>query len=234
MQIDLLAFGAHPDDVELFCGGLLIKTAGLGYKTGVVDLTRGELGTRGNADLRTTEAQKAAEILNLAFRENAEIADGQIQITPENRLLVINFIRQFRPTLILAPFIEDRHPDHVHASHLISEASYYSGLRRIETGNPPFRPRAIIYYFMNTVKQPNLIANISAEFQLKIKALKAYQSQFFNNESTEPSTFISSKEFWEFIETRAKYFGQQIGVEYGEPFYVNSPIKIDNIFTIFP
>jgi len=233
MHLDVLAFGAHPDDVELFCGGSLIKMAGLGLRTGVVDLTAGELGSRGNAINRLEEARQAGIELGLSVRENAGMQDGNIILSSGNRLKIIEYIRKYTPDLILAPYHEDRHPDHEHASQLIRESYFYAGLHKINTENPAFRPKAIVYYFQHTVNTPTFITDISDTFDLKIKALKSYQSQFLDNDTNDPATYISSSAFWDFIEIRARYFGHQIGVKYGEPFFSKSVLKIDNIFSIF-
>jgi bacillithiol biosynthesis deacetylase BshB1 len=233
MQLDVLAFGAHPDDVELFCGGLLKKIAKAGYKTGVIDLTAGELGSRGNAPLRLSEAQQAAQSLGLAMRQNAGLQDGNIEVNPDNRLKIIRIIRKFTPKIILAPFREDRHPDHEQASRLIRESFFYSGLHKLDPESTAYRPQGIIYYFQHTVLQPTFIVDISSEFETKLQAISAYQSQFLEDPSGEPATYISSRAFQEFIEIRARYFGHQIGAVYGEPFFTESVIKIDNIFPIF-
>ncbi len=234
MKLDVLVFAAHPDDAELFCGGSIAKMINQGYRVGIVDLTQGELGSRGSASVRKQEAGEAAKILGINVRENALIPDGNIELTPENRLRVIRFIRKYRPAIVFAPYREDRHPDHAHASQLVSEACFYSGLVKIETGQSVHRPKQIIYYLNHDLTNPSFVADISDFFGIKLKAIKAYQSQFYSGKkSDEPETFISSKAFWDFIETRARFYGNLAGVRYGEPFFTTSVIKIDNIFKIF-
>jgi len=233
MCVDLIAFGTHPDDVELFCGGTLVKQAKLGRKTAVVDLTRGELSTRGTVELREAESGKAAQILNLAFRLNVAIPDGGIENSPENRLSLIKILRSHRPGIVFIPYWSDRHPDHVHASELLRDAVFYSGLAKIETGQEAFRPEYVLYYFHHEVSDPSFVVDISDEFEQKVQAIRAYDSQFYQSESNEPDTYISSKAFMDSIEVRAKYFGFKIGVGYGEPFLVKGPLKINNLSDIF-
>jgi len=233
MQIDVLAFGAHPDDVELFCAGLLIKLKSQGYKIGIVDLTQGELSTRGTVELRAKEAQEAGEALNLDIRENAGLKDGDIKVDSDSKNRVIEVIRKYRPKIVLTPYWEDRHPDHIYASRLVSASFFYSGLTKVKTEYEAYRPKNLIYYFHHEVAKPSFIVDISKEFETKLIAVNAYKSQFFNPASNEPQTYIGSPEFIESVKNRAKYFGFQIGVEYGEPFFVKSAIKIDNIIEIF-
>ena len=233
MKLDVLAFGAHPDDVELFCGGLILKLKSQGKSVGIIDLTRGEMGTRGTPEIRLREAANAAEILKLDVRENGNLPDGDLKVDAESKKVVINFIRKYKPEIVISPFWEDRHPDHVYASRLVSASFFYSGLKRVKTDWEEYRPKSLIYYFQHEVGKPSFVADISKEFETKLKAVKSYTSQFFNPKSEEPNTFISQPEFLDSVVTRAKYFGFQIGVEYGEPFFVKSAIKIDNIFDIF-
>jgi N-acetylglucosamine malate deacetylase 1 len=233
MEIDVLAFGAHPDDVELFCSGLLVKLKSQGFKTGIIDLTAGELSTRGNVTLRAQEAREAAKILNVDIRENLGLKDGDIKIDAESKGRVIEAIRKYRPKIVLTPYWEDRHPDHISASRLVGASFFYSGLSKVKTRHEAYRPKTLIYYFHHDVAKPSFIVDVSVEFETKLKAVQAYQSQFFNPSSREPATYISRPEFTESIINRAKYFGFQIGVEYGEPFFVKSALKIDNIMEIF-
>jgi N-acetylglucosamine malate deacetylase 1 len=233
MQVDVLAFGAHPDDVELCCSGLLLKLKAQGYTIGIIDLTRGELGTRGNADIRAREAQNAARILNLDLRENAGLPDGNIKIDIDSRQIIIDIIRKLRPKIVLCPYWDDRHPDHEAASKLVEYSFFYSGLTKIKTEYEAYRPQSIIYYFQHTLAKPSFIVDITAEFNTKMKAAKAYTSQFYEEDSSEPETYISSPQFFESVSNKAKYFGFQIGVDYGEPFLVKSAIKIDNIMDVF-
>jgi bacillithiol biosynthesis deacetylase BshB1 len=233
MQLDLIAFGAHPDDVELFCGGTLLKLTKNGLKTGVVDLTLGELSTRGNPELRNTEAEHARSILNVTVRENLAIPDGNIENSAEHRLRIIKTLRTYRPPAVLIPYWKDRHPDHVNAARLLQEAVFFAGLKQIDTGTPAFRPTHMIYYFHHEVATPSFVVDISEEFETKMKAIKSYKSQFYNPDSSEPETYISSQAFEKSIAVRAQYFGFQIGVRYGEPFLVKEPLKINNLSDIF-
>ncbi|RMG40041.1 MAG: bacillithiol biosynthesis deacetylase BshB1, partial [Methanobacteriota archaeon] len=211
--LDILAFGAHPDDVELGCGGTLLKLAKLGYRTGIVDLTRGEMGTRGTPEEREKEAQSAAQLLKADLRVNLRIPDANIENSKENQLKVIECIREYTPRMILLPYPEDRHPDHIHASHLVKEAAFYSGLKKLQGSSlPPHRPSRLIYYMMTNEFTPSFIVDISEEFEGKIAALKAHTSQFHNPEYPGEETFISSRNYWEAIEFRARHFGWLAGV----------------------
>lgn len=233
MQLDIIAFGTHPDDIELFCGGTLIKLTRKGMRTGVIDLTRGELGTRGDVETRSREAEKAAGIMGLQHRENLGLPDGSIRNTTENRQPVIRVLRRYRPAAVLIPFPSDRHPDHVAASALLEDAVFYSGLKRIESGAEPFRPSLVVYYYHHEISGPTLVVDISAEFPGKMDAVRAYGSQFYNPDSQEPETYISSRAFLESIEIRARYFGFQVGVSHGEPFYCKQPFNPDNLLGLF-
>jgi len=234
MQTDVLAFGPHPDDVELFCGGLLLKLKKQGYRTAIVDMTRGESGTRGTVETRAAEAAEAAGILRVDQRLNLEITDGGVSASEEQKIKVVEVLRRLRPKIVLVPYHEDRHPDHVHASRLVSEAVFFSGVAKWHPGQKPWRPELVIHYFMHQVETPSLIVDISAEMEDKLKAVRAHKSQFYDPDSGEPETFISSPAFLESVKTRAAYFGFKIGVEYGEPFFVKSPLRIDNIMTLIP
>ncbi len=236
MKLDILAFGTHPDDVELFCGGTIARLVEQGCRVGIVDLTEGELGTRGNAQQRRKEAEIAANILGVHIRENAAIPDGNIELNSQNRQTIIHFVRKFQPALVIAPFDQDRHPDHEHASRLITEACFYAGLHKIEDGQKAHRPKGIIYYFSHYLEQPTFVVDISDFFKTKLMGLEAYESQFFSGtqrRTQEKETYISTMSFWQSIEMRAKFYGHLIGVEYGEPFFYRAPLKINNLFEIF-
>jgi bacillithiol biosynthesis deacetylase BshB1 len=228
MKLDAMAFGAHVDDIELSCGGTLAKLVSQGYAIGACELTSGELSTRGTVAERSEEAQAAAKILGLAPRINLSIPDGNVAETEENKLAVIKVIRQYRPRFIFAPYWKCRHFDHVHASNVVSEASFYSGLAKIDTGQQPHRPDFIFYYFLRHETEPSFVVDISGEFETKKEAIMAHKSQFHNENSEEPDTFISSKFFIDSIENRNKYWGLRIGTNYGEPFVVKETIKIDD------
>lgn len=233
MKLDILAFSAHPDDIELSCGGTIVKLVKAGYKLGLVDLTEAELSTRGTVTLRKQETERSSKILKLSVRDNLKIRDGQIDYNEENRLKVINCIRKYQPKIILAPYFEDRHPDHVHTSNLISKSNFYSGLAKIESEYSSYRAKNVIYYYQHLVDKPSFVVDITDEFDTKMEAVRVFTSQFYNPESKEPETYISNKQFFESLQNRAQHFGYQIGVKYGEPFFVKSIIKIDNIFEIF-
>ena len=230
MKCDALFFGAHPDDVELTAGGTVARLTQLGYKTGIVDLTHGEAGTRGSGDLRDQEAENAGKVLGISVRINLHLPDTNIENTRENQLKIIKALRTFRPDVIFIPYWEDRHPDHGRASHLCREAAFYSGLRKIETagddGNPQdaFRPKRIVYcrarYEYAREHGFPFIVDISDTFHLKMKAVEAYASQFHNPsyQSDEPLTHISTPDFLQVIETKARHYGSLIDKKYGEPF----------------
>jgi bacillithiol biosynthesis deacetylase BshB1 len=237
MKLDALFFAAHPDDVELSCGGTAAKLVKTGRKVGIIDLTMGELGTRGTIEIRRKESNNAGKILNVLIRENLEIRDGNIENNEVNRLKIITTIRKYQPVIIFIPYHNDRHPDHQNANKLIRESAFYSGLQKIKTtlngkNQPAFRP-ARNYYFMQTYTfEPSFIVDITNEFETKMKAIKCYSSQFYNPKSKEPETFISDKKFIEFLEARAKHYGFLIGVKYGEPYFMEDKLKLDinNLF----
>ncbi|MDX5325858.1 MAG: bacillithiol biosynthesis deacetylase BshB1 [Bacteroidota bacterium] len=237
MKLDILAFGAHPDDVELGAAGTLAKHQALGYKTGIVDLTRGEMGTRGSREIRNAEASKAAEILNLTARENLDLRDGFIANDEESQIKVIQVLRKYQPDVILCNAPHDRHPDHGRASELVVRAAFLAGLRRIETfedGEPqqPWRPRSIYHYIQFYDLEPNLIVDITGYMDQKMESVEAYSSQFYDPNSKEPQTLIAQKDFLDMIRFRAQNFGIHIGVEYGEPFIVERVPGVDDLTQI--
>lgn len=233
MHVDVLAFAAHPDDIELACSGLILKLISQGYSAGIIDLTKGELGSRGNSEIRAKEADESAKILGINFRNNLGLEDGNIIVNKENQFLVIECIRKYRPKIILAPYWEDRHPDHVNASLLVDKSFFLSGLTKIVSEHDAYRPKNVIYYFQHHVSEPSFIVDISEQFDEKIKAIRAFKSQFYLEGSKEPQTHISTPEFFESIETKARYFGYRIGAKYAEPFLVKSAIKVNNIIEMF-
>ncbi len=227
-QVDVLAIGAHPDDVELGIGGIIHKLARLGHTVAILDLTRGELSSRGTVSQRKKEAAAASKLLGIMKRENVGLHDGAIANTHEQQLRVIPYIRMFRPKLLLSLMREDRHPDH-HAAHaLVRDAVYYAGLLRIQTEHEPYRPPHVLYYHPYSEGQnlPQLVVDISDDFEAKLDALRQYRSQFFNPEQNGPQTHISSAAFWEQIRTRALYWGNRIGVKYGETLFVDGPVGV--------
>lgn len=235
MNVDVLAIGAHPDDLELACGGTIAKLVRLGKKVALCDLTQGELGTRGTKKIRTKEASQAASILGVVMRRNLLIPDGDIEVNNKNKLKIITLIRELRPSLLIIPYSVERHPDHVHTSELCREAWYYSGLEKIKTrfhGKTQERHRPHHYFeFMQWMEfEPSFIIDISDTFDLKMESVRAHASQFFNPESKESETKLSTPDFLEVIETRCRYFGSKIGSKYGEPFISRWTLGIDNPF----
>jgi len=236
MQLDVLAFGAHPDDIELTCAGTIIKLGDMGYKTGVIALTHGELGTRGDADIRSEEFAASGGIMGLAVQEMLNIPDGNVAVTPENKLKVIRAIRKYRPKIVFAPYWEVRHPDHGHTSHLVREAAFFAGLTKIDTGQEAYRPNKVIYYAGRFEFAPSFVLDISDCHDRKIEAIQAYKSQFHNPDKGmygDQDTNISTPEFLEAIITRAKQYGSYIGVAYGEPFLVREVMRLDDPVAFF-
>ena len=237
--LDVLAFGAHPDDVELSAGGTVCTLVDQGYLVGIVDITRGELGSRGTAALRQTEAETAARILGVVARENLSIPDGEIENSAPNRLRVIRVLRKYRPRIILLNAPECRHPDHGNASELVADAAFYSGLSRIElesdgTALEPWRPHHVLHYMQSISFEPTVVVDVSSVWERRTKALLAYQSQFHSPEykesTSEPETFVSNPGFLNWIETRAATYGYRIGASHGEPFlYRHGPIGTDDL-----
>ena len=236
MQLDALAFGAHPDDIELTCAGTLIKMGAMGYKTGVIALTGGELGTRGTADIRKQEFADAGKIMGLAVHKMLDIPDGNVAVNLENKLKVIREIREYRPKIVFTFYWEVRHPDHGHASHLVREAAFFAGLKKIDTGQEPFRPHKVIYYPGRFEFSPSFIIDVSDYHNTKVKAIQAYKSQFHNPEKDkygDEETNISTPEFLDAIITRSQQYGSYIGVKYGEPFLVREPMRLDDPVDFF-
>lgn len=228
-KLDVIFFGAHPDDIELTCGGTAAKLVKSGRKTGIIDLTRGELSTRGTLETRAKETKKATETLGIDVRENLGLKDGSIVSNEESRLKVITAIRKYKPEIIFAPYPFDRHPDHINASSLLRESFFYSGLRNIVTeGFEAYRAKKLYYYPQAYDIPISFIIDISDTFTDKIEAIKCYGTQFYDKDSKsgEPQTLISSELFYKQIESRARNYGFKIGAEYGEAFYSDETIKI--------
>jgi bacillithiol biosynthesis deacetylase BshB1 len=232
MKLDILAFGAHPDDIELAASGTLLHHRGLGQKIGVIDLTQGELGTRGNAALRLQEAEKAAQILGLSARENLGMADGFFEINENNLLKVVEMIRKYRPEVVFANAVSDRHPDHGRGAELVSRACFLSGLVKVETNQQPWRPKTFYNYIQDRGLTPNFVVDITPYWPKKLESIMAYSSQFYDPKSKEPASPISSKEFKDFLEARAREYGRMIGVEFGEGFTSERPIGIDSVLNL--
>jgi bacillithiol biosynthesis deacetylase BshB1 len=233
MLLDILAFGAHPDDVELFAGGTLAKMAALGYATGVVDLTRGEFGTRGTAQLRKQEARKAAEVLGLKVRDNLGLRDGNVLVTAEARLSVIRKLRMYRPQIVLTHYWDDRHPDHANTSRLVAEAIHHSGLAKIKTGQERYRPKTLLYFKLPTNIQPSFVVDVSDYTEQRNAAIAAYRSQLFDPASREPSTRLSQPDFLTHVESIHSFYGTLIGKSKGEAFYIKGVLEIPDLVRHF-
>lgn len=236
-QIDILAFGAHPDDVELGAGGTIAKEVHLGRKVGIIDLTRGELGTRGSAELRYEEAQKGAQILGASFRENLGFSDGFFTNDKEHQLEIIKIIRQYQPKIVLCNAIDDRHIDHARGSKLVSDACFLSGLSKIQTqykgmAQNAYRPQVVYHYIQWKNIEPHFVVDISAFIHKKVEAVLAFGSQFFDATSKEPQTPITSQNFLDSVTYRARDLGRLIGVEAGEGFTTERYPAVNDLFQL--
>ena len=219
-KLDILAFGAHPDDVELGCGATIAKHVASGKKVGIIDLTRGELGTRGSAEIRDLEAEKSADILGLELRKNLNFKDGFFTNDEAHQLQLIKVIREYQPDIVLCNAVCDRHPDHSKASELTSSSCFLAGLRKIETGQEAWRPKLVYHYIQFKNIDPDFVVDVSDFMEQKILAVKAFSSQFYNPKSKEPNTIISSQGFLDSIRYRAADLGRLSGVDYAEGFTV--------------
>lgn len=237
MKLDLLAIGVHPDDVELSCAGTILKHIALGKKCGILDLTSGELGTRGSGELRLIEAANAAKILGVSVRDNLKMEDGFFKNDKEHQLEIIKKIREYQPEIVLCNAVSDRHPDHGRSAALVSEACFYSGLIRIETklngaNQQAWRPKAVYHYIQDRQLKPDFVVDVTSFFEKKMEAIQAFKSQFYNPESNEPESAISVKNFLEVVKGKMSVWGRTAGFEYAEGFTVERTIGIDNIFNI--
>ncbi len=234
MKLDILAFGAHPDDVELGCSATLAKEMSLGKKVGIIDLTRGELGTRGSVAIRNTEAAMAAKILGVQVRENLDMRDGFFVNDESHQLQVIEMIRKYQPEMVLCNAIADRHIDHGKGSQLVSDACFLSGLTKIETYHngqkqAAWRPKVVYHYIQWQSIAPDFVVDVSAFMDVKMKAVQAYSSQFYDPNSTEPVTPIASKNFLDSIEYRAMDLGRLVGVAFAEGFTVERYLTVNSL-----
>jgi N-acetylglucosamine malate deacetylase 1 len=233
MKLYALAFGAHPDDIEMSCGGTLSMLYRNGKPFGMVDFTKGEMGTRGNATIRAAEAKAAAKILGADVRINLGISDSNIELNRRNLLKVVEVIRKYQPEIVFAPYREERHPDHVHAHQLVSDAVFYSGLRKLKTGAlPAYRPKRAYFYMQHRTFTPTLFVDISNDYDTKVAAIKAHKSQFFNPASKDPDTMLSTPEFMEYLLGRMRYHGRMAGVRYAEPFWTQEPVTVTNFESV--
>ncbi|SDR67188.1 bacillithiol biosynthesis deacetylase BshB1 [Christiangramia echinicola] len=237
MKLDILAVGAHPDDVELSCSGTIAKEVDRGKKVGILDLTRGELGTRGSAEIRDKEAKAAAEILGVVMRHNLEFSDGFFENNTAHKLEIIKILRKYKPEIVLCNAVEDRHIDHGKGAKLVSEACFLSGLRKIETimnGNKQeaWRPKHVFHYIQWKNLKPDFVVDISGYLDKKVESVLAYRSQFFDEKSNEPETPISSSNFLDSITYRAQDMGRLINKEHAEGFNVDRNVAVDSIFDL--
>lgn len=216
--VDVLAVGAHPDDVELGCGGTVLALGARGRSVGILDLTRGEMGTRGTPEGRAREAMEAASILGARFRYGLDLGDGGLRTDRDAELAIVDVVRACRPTLVLAPLPEDRHPDHARAGALARDAAFYAGLRALETDASAHRPQQVVFYPASSLPSPSFLVDVSAVFERKLSAIRAFRSQFHDPASMEPETFISSPEFLQGIVARAQAYGRLANVPYAEAF----------------
>jgi bacillithiol biosynthesis deacetylase BshB1 len=237
MKLDILAFAAHPDDVELSCSATLMKHIDMGKKVGIIDLTQGELGTRGNVETRYAEAELSSKIMGIHVRVNLKLQDGFFDFSEENKRLIIQQIRRFQPEIVLANAIEDRHPDHGQAAKLVADSCFLAGLRKIETsyaGESQFahRPKAVYHYIQDHNLNPDFLVDTSAYLDRKLEAIKAFKTQFYDPNSIEPATPISGEDFFDFIKSRMIQSGRIIGVKYAEGFTAAREIGVHNLFDL--
>lgn len=234
MKLDVLAIGAHPDDVELGCSGTLINEVRRGKKVGIVDLTQGELGTRGTIETRYEEARSASAIMGIHARENLKMRDGFFRNDEEHQLKLISIIRKYRPEIVIANILEDRHPDHGKGGWLAYDACFLSGLRQISTkdeqGNEQekWRPKMLLHYIQDRFFEPDFIIDVSESWEKRMEAIKAYKTQFHDPNSKEPQTYLTSPDFIDALVARARLLGKRIGVKYGEGFLSKKAIGIQN------
>ena len=234
-KVDILAFGVHPDDVELYCAGTILKHIDKGYRVGIVDLTRGELGTRGNGLLRLQEADKSGNILGVDFRYNLNMADGFFSIDEKNIKKISQVLRRHQPKIVFANAMSDRHPDHGRAGQLVKEASYYSGLMKIETGSDPaWRPKAVYHYIQDFNLEPDFLVDVSDYINKKFEAIMAFSSQFYDGEEEDEAiqTPISTKNFQTFLKAKMSVYGRTINASYAEAFTVDRTIGIEDVMSM--
>lgn len=237
IKLDILAIASHPDDVELSCAGTLLLHKALGHKTGVIDLTRGELGTRGTPETRKEEAAAASQVLGLDVRENMNFADGFFQNDRFHQMELIAAIRAYRPEIVLLNAIEDRHPDHGKGAQLEIDACFLSGLKKIITYRDnqlqeAWRPKAIYHFIQDRYIKPDFVVDITPYWEQKMAAIRAYKTQFFDPDNAEPNTYISSPEFVDFLSARAQEWGHSIGVKYGEGFTKSRQLGVRNLYDL--
>ena len=231
-EADVMALGAHPDDIELGCGGTLIKLCDMGYRVVMVDMTRGEMGTRGTSEIRQAEARAAAKIIGAVARENLELEDGFLRTSKEGKHRIVQVIRRYRPKLVFLPYGQDRHPDHYHASALAYEGIFMAGLAQYKTDLESHRPSRIIYYMGGYEFEPSFIVDITAQFERKMEAILAFSTQFRPDDGSYRQTRLTSPEFHWKLEHRMAYYGSLIGVKYGEAFIQRGTLRVENPFEL--
>lgn len=237
MKLDILGITAHPDDAELSFGGTLIVHKEMGLKTGIIDLTQGELGTRGTPEIRAQEAEEASKLLGLSVRENLRLPDGFFENNKENQLRVVEQIRRFQPRIVIANATYDRHPDHTRGSQLVETAFFIAGLKEVKTiwegqEQEAYRPEKLYFCIQSIAHEPDILVDISAVIEKRRAAINAFKSQFFDPQSEEPETFISSEGFMSMLEARAREWGQRIGVKYAEGFKLKHSLGVKSLFDL--
>lgn len=238
MKIDILAVGIHPDDVELSTAGTLLRHAAQGKTFGLLDLSRGELGTRGTPEIRRREAQDAANILGAAFRETLDVPDGLFTYHPDHWMPVVGALRRYRPEIVLCNAPDDRHPDHGRAAKLVVDACFYAGLEKIETFDnegvkqEKWRPKAVYHYIQDKQLDPDFVVDITPWFRQKMEAIMAFRSQFYDPNGEEPNTPISGKDFLDFMEAKARVFGRPINAEFAEGFIRSRTFGVSDLFDL--
>jgi bacillithiol biosynthesis deacetylase BshB1 len=230
IKLDALAIGAHPDDVEFGCGGTLLKLVSLGYKVGILDMARGEMGTRGNAEIRAREATAASQILGLTIRDNADLPDGHLWLNEDSRRCLVRKLRQYRPRIVFTHYWEDPHPDHAHTCQIVREAAHIAGLVKYdsEAGQARFRPSAVAHFMLPRTVVPSFVVEITEFAPKKLEAAMAYKSQLYDPKSPEPETAVSAKGFIRRLESRQRYYGSLIGVEHAEAFVVREALNVED------
>ena len=232
MELDILVFGAHPDDVELGCSGTIIKEVQNGKEIGVIDLTRGELGTRGSVEIRDNETQIANDIMGISIRENMNFKDGFFKDDEHHKFELIKKIRTYKPKIVITNALSDRHPDHSRSSQITVDACFLSGLEKIDTGQEIYRPEAIYHYIQFNNLSPDFVVDITEQIDLKIKAVKAYSSQFYNPSSSERETIISSESFLDSVLYRAQDLGRQSNCHYAEGFITHQLSRVNSLLDL--
>ena len=237
MKLNILAIAAHPDDIELCCAGTLMKHIALGYSVGIVDLTAGELGTRGSGSLRLQEAEASARVMGLSARENLGLPDGFIENDRESRMAVVRILRKYQPDIVIANAVHDRHPDHGHGAKLTSDSVFLSGLPKVETeldgkAQAPWRPKQVYHIIQDYRLTPDFCIDVTPYMEKRMEAIKCYSSQFYDPDSDEPESPLTGKDFFDLIYGISRSYGRMIGCEFGEGFTVQRQIGIRNLFDV--